>query len=184
MRRGGRAVRTSPHSGSRPRRAAPLPALLFMFRLILRKEYRRAVGTHYGPTRIRLASFSLCHRRVWQSGRAGTMMLQLVSHPTTGPRHFRVTVGRTGCWSKGNAAASAGAAGPFYGTTGRRKQRATAAVLSVPQDLSKDHGPTGSSGRRRRLRTGRSTTQGTMGRDGAAGRLCWSTQQQADDMTA
>ena len=47
-----------------------------LFRLILRKEYRRAVGTHYGPTRIRLAAFSLCHRR---DGRAGTTILQLVS---------------------------------------------------------------------------------------------------------
>ncbi len=36
-------------------------------------------------------------------------------HPTTGPRHFSVTTGRQGCWSKGNAAASAGAAGPFSG---------------------------------------------------------------------
>jgi hypothetical protein len=36
----------------------------------------------------------------------------------------------------GNAAASAEAAGPFYGTMGRRKQRvAAAAELSVPQDL-------------------------------------------------
>ena len=43
----------------------------------------------------------------------------------------------------GIAAASAGSAGPFYGTTGRRKQRVAAAELSVPQDLSKDHGPTG-----------------------------------------
>ena len=37
------------------------------------------------------------------------------------------------------AAASTGAAGPFYGTTGRRKQRVAAAELSVQQDLSKDH---------------------------------------------
>jgi hypothetical protein len=95
----------------------------------------------------------------------------------------QVTTGRMGCWSKGNATASAGAAGPYYaGTTGRRKQRVAAAELSVPQDLSKDHGPTGSSGRRRRLRRGRSTTPGTTGRDGSAGRLCRSTPQQADDM--
>ncbi len=37
----------------------------------------------------------------------------------------------------GNAAAFAGAAGSFYETTGRRKQRVAAAELSVPQDLSK-----------------------------------------------
>ncbi len=47
-----------------------------LFRRILRKEYRRAVGTHYGPTRIRQAEFSLCHRR---DGRAGTTIPQLVS---------------------------------------------------------------------------------------------------------
>ncbi len=97
-----------------------------------------------------------------------------------------MTTGRTGCWSKGNAAASAGAAGPFYETTGQKKQRVAAAELSVPQDLSKDHGQTGrvgSSGRRRRLRRGRSTIQGITGRDGSAGRLCWSTQQVAGDMT-
>jgi hypothetical protein len=45
-------------------------------RRILRKKYRRAVGTHYGPTRIRQAGFSLCHRR---DGRAGSTILHLVS---------------------------------------------------------------------------------------------------------
>jgi hypothetical protein len=93
-----------------------------------------------------------------------------------------VTTGRPGCWSKGNAAASAGAAGQFYGTTGRRKQQVAAAELSVPQDLSKDHWP-GSSGRRRRLRHGSSTFRGTTGRDGSAGWLCRSTPLQADDST-
>ncbi len=53
----------------------------------------------------------------------------------------------------------AGAAGPFYGTTGWRKQRVAAAKLSV-QDLSKDHGPTGTSRRRRRLHLGLSTCKG------------------------
>jgi hypothetical protein len=53
---------------------ATRPCLLF--RRILRKKYRRAVGTHYGPTRTRQAGFSLCHRR---DGRAGTTILQLVS---------------------------------------------------------------------------------------------------------
>ncbi len=64
-------------------------------------------------------------------------------HPTTGPRHFRVTTGRPGCWSKGNAAASAGAAGPFYGTTGRRKQQVAAAELSVPQIFPRTTGRPG-----------------------------------------
>ncbi len=91
--------------------------------------------------------------------------------------------GLLGCWSKGNAAASAGAAGQFYGTTGQRKQRVAAAELSVPQDLSKDHWPTGSSGRRRRLCRGCSTFRGTTGRDGSAGRLCRSIPRRVDDTT-
>jgi hypothetical protein len=57
-----------------------------------------------------------------------------------------VTTGRLGCWGKGNAAASAGAAGSFYETTGLRKQQVATAKLVVQQDLSKDYGPTGSSG--------------------------------------
>ena len=83
--------------------------------------------------------------------------------PTSLTSYYRTKAlpsGRQGCWSKGNAAESTGAAGPSYGTTGRRKQRVAAAELSVPQDLSKDHGPTGSSGRRRRIRRGRSTCKG------------------------
>ena len=43
----------------------------------------------------------------------------------------------------GNAAASAGAAGPFYGTTGRRKQRVATAELSVLQDLPRTTGRPG-----------------------------------------
>ncbi len=86
------------------------------------------------------------------------------------------------CWSKGNAAASTGAAGPFYGTTARRKQQVAAAELSVPQDLSKDYGPTGSSGRRRRFCLGRNTCKGqragTDSQDGYAGvhRGKWTTR--------
>ncbi len=49
------------------------------------------------------------------------------------------------------------AAGSFYETTGRRKQQVAAAELSVPQNLFKDYGPTGSSGCSRRLRRGSST---------------------------
>ena len=49
-----------------------------MFCRLLRKKYRRAVGTHYGPTRIRYVGFSLCHQR---DGRAGTTILQPVSTP-------------------------------------------------------------------------------------------------------
>jgi hypothetical protein len=75
-----RALLAAP-KGERPTselRPVELPPLACPkgFRRILRKKYRRAVGTHYGPTRIRQAGFSLCHRR---DGRAGTTILQLVS---------------------------------------------------------------------------------------------------------
>ena len=78
-----------------------------------------------------------------------------------------MTTGRPDYRSKGNAAASAGAAGPFYGTTGRRKQRVAAAELLVPQDLSKYYGQTGSSGRHQPLRRGSSTSKGLR-----VGRIC------------
>jgi hypothetical protein len=45
-------------------------------RSILRKKYRLAVGTHYGPSWRHQAGFSLRHRR---DCRAGTTILQLVS---------------------------------------------------------------------------------------------------------
>jgi hypothetical protein len=64
-----------PNKGCGPRAAAEAVrhnVTKPLFRLILRKEYRRAVGTHYGSTRIRQAAFSLCHRR---DGRAGTTIL-------------------------------------------------------------------------------------------------------------
>ncbi len=47
-----------------------------MLSSILRKKYRRAVGTHYGPTLMHQAEFSPRHRR---DCRAGTTILQLVS---------------------------------------------------------------------------------------------------------
>ena len=84
---------------------------------------RRAVGMHYGPTRIHWADYSLHHRR---DGSAGTTILY---HPTI-LYHLRIyrgahslsvlTTGRRSCWSMGTAAASAGAAGPFrdYGPDG------------------------------------------------------------------
>ncbi len=45
-------------------------------RICFAAYYARSIGTHYGPTRTRLAGFSLRHRR---DGRAGTTILQLVS---------------------------------------------------------------------------------------------------------
>ncbi len=92
-----------------------------VFRSILRKKYRRAVGTHYGPTQIRQAEYCLCHRR---DGRAGATILQLVS---ASDDRTKALLSDSGFWSKGNAAASAGAAGPLYGTTGWRKRQVAAA---------------------------------------------------------
>ncbi len=64
------------------------------------------------------------------------------------------------------------AAEPFYGTTGRRKQRVAAAELLVPQDLSKYYGQTRSSGRRQPLRRGSSTRPPRdYGSDGSVGWL-------------
>ena len=56
--------------------AAPTSPPEGVFHSLLPKKYRRAVGTHYGPTRTRQAGFSLCHRR---DCRAGTTILKLVS---------------------------------------------------------------------------------------------------------
>ncbi len=53
---------------------------------------------NYGPTWIRLAAFSLCHPR---ECRAGTTILQLISHPTTGPRHFPSDYGPYGLLEQG-----------------------------------------------------------------------------------
>ncbi len=69
-----------------------------MFRRILRKKYRPAVGTHYWPTQIHQARYSPRHRR---DGRAGTTILQRVSA-------FYDRTKALLSWSMGNVAASAG----------------------------------------------------------------------------
>ncbi len=151
-----------------------------MFRRILRKKYRRAVGTHYGPTRTRRAGFSLFHRR---GGRAGTTILQMSPHPTTGPRHFSVTT-PAGLLEQGQrrsirrsrrtvlrdygpeeAASSRHRAvgsttGPFQGPRADREQRTPPSTPQGPQYLPRNYGP-----------------------DGSAGWLCRSTSRQADDTT-
>ncbi len=53
---------------------------LLMFRRILRKKYRRAVGTHTELTRIQQAGFRLCHQR---DGRAGR-----IRRPDQGTDHY------------------------------------------------------------------------------------------------
>jgi hypothetical protein len=115
--------------------AAPTSPPEGVFRRTRRWKYRRAVGTHYGPTRIHQADYSPRHRR---DGRAGTTILLSSPHLPPGRAASRSDYGpdgAVGVW--GNAVVSAGAAGPF-----------------------RDYGPGRSRRRRRRRRRGRSTFQG------------------------
>ena len=115
-----------------------------LFRPILRKKYRRAVGTHYGPTQIRQAEFSLYH---WRDGRAGTTILQLVSASDDRTKALPSDYGPAGLLEQGQrrriirqsrrtvlrdygpeeAASSrrraVGTAGPFQGLLADREQR-------------------------------------------------------------
>jgi hypothetical protein len=75
----GRCLRRRRENGRLPTMtsgAAPTSLPKGVFRLILRKKYRRAVGTHYGLTRMHQAGFSPRYQR---DGRAGTTILQLAS---------------------------------------------------------------------------------------------------------
>ncbi len=123
--------------------AAPTSPPEGVSRCILRKEYRLAVGTHYGLTRICQAGLSLCHRR---GGRAGTTILQRVSASDDrtkalisdyGPaglleqwqrrrtRRSRRTVLRD-YWPKEAARSrrqAVGTTGPFQGPRANREQR-------------------------------------------------------------
>jgi hypothetical protein len=78
---------------------------------------RRAVGTHYGQTRIHWADYSLRHRR---DRGAGTTMLYHLRIYLRAHSLSVMTTGRRSCWSMGTAAASAGAAGPSEGLRARR----------------------------------------------------------------
>ena len=94
-----------------------------MFRRTRRWKYRRAVGTHYGPTRIHQADYSPRHRR---DCRAGTTILLSSPHLPPGRAASRSDYGpdcAAGVW--GNAVVSAGAAGPFrdYGPGRSRRRR-------------------------------------------------------------
>ncbi len=152
----------------------------FLFRHILRKKYGRAVGTRYGPTRIRQAGFSLCHRR---NGRAGTTILQLVSEPDVRTKALPSDYGPAGLPEQGQhrrihrsrriilrdygqkeAASSrrraVGTAGPFQGLRADREQQTPPTTPLGQQYL-----------------------QGTTGRDGSAGWLCRRAPRQADDTT-
>ncbi len=149
-------------------------------RSILRKKYRRAVGTHYGPTLIRQAGFSLCHRR---DGRAGTTTLQLVSAPDVRTKALPSDYGPAGLPEQGQrssirrscrivlldygqeeAASSSRravcTAGPFQGPLADREQRTPPTNPPGPQCL-----------------------QGTTGQDRSAGWLYRGAPQQADDTT-
>jgi hypothetical protein len=138
-----------------------------MFRRILRKKYRRAVGTHYGPTRIRQAEFSLCHGR---DGRAGTTILQLVSASDDRTKALPSDYGPAGLLEQGQrrrirrsrrtvlrdygpeeAASSrrraVGTTGPFQGPRADREQRTPPSIPPGPQYLPRNYGP----GRIRRM---------------------------------
>jgi hypothetical protein len=133
----------------------------FKFRRILRKKYRRAVGTHYGQTRIRQAEFSLCHRR---DGRAGTTLLQLVSVSDDRTKALPSDYGPAGLLEQGQrrrirrsrrtalrdygqeeAASSrrraVGTTGPFQGPRADREQRTPLSIPPGPQYLSRNYGP-------------------------------------------
>ena len=151
-----------------------------MFRHILRKKYRRAVGTHCGPTRMHQAGFSPRHRR---DGRAGTTILQLVSASYNRTKVLQSDYGPAGLLEQGQrrrirrsrrtvlrdygpqeAASSCrravGTTGTFQGLRADREQRTPPTTPPGPQYL-----------------------QGTTGLDGSAGWLCWSALRQADDTT-
>ncbi len=154
--------------------------MCLLFRLIPRKKNRRAVGTHYGPTQIRQARFSLCHRR---DGRAGTTIIQLVSTSDDSTKALLSDDGQAGLLEQGQrnsicrssrivlrdyrqeeAASSRRRAvnspGPFQGPLVDWEQRTPPTTPPGPQYL-----------------------QGTTGRDGPAGWLCQSAPLQADDTT-
>ncbi len=151
--------------------------------LALKHTNIRHPRTHYGPTRIRRAGFSLCHRR---DGRAGTTtILQQVSAPdvrtkalpinygpgwTAGaratPLHLLEQRDRSTCtlrdYGQEQAASSrrqaVGTAGPFQALRAYREQRTLPSTPPGPQYL-----------------------QRTTGQDRSAGWLCWSALPQADD---
>ena len=84
-------------------------------------ELSRAVGTHYGPTRIHLADYILRHRR---DGSAGTTILYhlridrcpLSSSVTTAGRRELLEHGHRSRFHRGRRT--------FRGTPGRTEQRA------------------------------------------------------------
>ena len=150
-----------------PKSYAAKQAMPCLFRRTLRKKYRRAVGMHYGQTRIRQAEFSLCRRR---DGRAGTTILQLVSasndrtkalpsdyrpaglleqRQRRSIRGSRTTVLRD--YVPEEAASSrrraVGTTGPFQGPRADREQRTPPSIPPGPQYLPRNYGP----GRIRRM---------------------------------
>ena len=112
--------------------AAPTSPPEGVFRRTRRWKYRRAVGTHYGPTRIHQADYSPRHRR---DGRAGTTILLSSPHLPPGRAASRSDYGpdgAAGVW--GNTVVSAGAAGPFrdYGPDGAADAAAESAGAAGP----------------------------------------------------
>jgi hypothetical protein len=133
---------------------------------IRRKECRRAVRTHYGPTRRHQARYSPTPSEGRQSWHYDTPLISAFYEQTQallsddhGP------AGAAGAWAT-QQHDGPHPPGPqdLVRDCGPDGAAEAAAQPSVQQDLSRDYGPTGSSGRCRRLRRGRSTFGGTMGR--------------------
>jgi hypothetical protein len=130
--------------------------------MILRKKYGRAVGTHYGQTRIHQVRYSPRHRGY---GRAGTSILQLVSASHDRTRALISDYGQAGLLEQGQCsrirrsrrivlrdygqeeAASSrrlavGTAGPFQGLRADREQRTQPTTPPGPQYLQRTTGRT------------------------------------------
>ena len=97
------------------------------------------------------AGYGPHHRR---DGRAGTTIRQLVSASDDRTKALPSDYGPAGLLEQGQCRRIRRSRRPVLRDYGPEEARVAAAELSVPQDLSKDYGPTGSSARSRRLRQG------------------------------
>ncbi len=115
-----------------------------VFRRIRQWKYRRAVGTHYGPTRIHPADYSPRHRR---DGRAGTTMLYRHRIYRRAQPLQVVTTGLTGLLEYGQRRRIRRGRRTFKdcgpGRAGAADAAADFAGVAVP---SRDYGPDGPAG--------------------------------------
>jgi hypothetical protein len=121
-------------------RGGSVPRPTALFRRTRRWKYRRAVGTHYGPTRIHQADYSPRHRR---DGRAGTTILYHLRICRRAEPLQGATTGRTGLREYGATPSYPPGQQDLSGTTGRAgaaDAAADAAGAAVPYG---DYGPDG-----------------------------------------